>query len=292
LVFQKIGEKNLKSTMVNLSDLSKLLVVHSLILVGVRADWIDPDTPANARITRSLVLDESHRSRHYSIPSVNNSLPLTLVDRGREGKLFQLVMSDEFNIPGRQFDDGKDPKWTALDKNDYTNDALHYYSPENIRTNENGELEIIVEIGDTDVIGFDDVKRKNTLVRKHFKSGMLQGWNKFCFTGGIIEAEVTLPGYSNIGGLWPSFWLLGNLARHTYVGSSSHIWPFSAHTCNPYTRHSQSISGCNRRSHYDFEAEFGRGAPEIDIFEMQPGPVKKNTGPYLRSFVGQPFMST
>jgi hypothetical protein len=35
----------------------------------------------------------------------------------------------------------------------------------------------------------------------------------------------------------------------------------------------------------------GRGAPEIDIFEVQPGNVKANTGPFLKSSVGQPFMS-
>ena len=257
----------------------------------VCADWIDPDTPESARTTLSLVLDENKHSLHYTVPGTNTTLPLTYVDKSRKGKIFQLVMSDEFNIPGRSFDDGKDPKWTALDKNDYTNDALHYYSPANVHTNEEGELEIIAEAANTEVVGFDDLKRKKTHVTKHFKSGMLQGWNKFCFTGGIIEAEVNLPGYADIGGLWPSFWLLGNFARHTYVGSSSHLWPFSSHTCNAFTRHSQLISGCNRRPHYGFEEQFGRGAPEIDIFEVQPGPVKKNMGQYLRSFVGQPFLS-
>lgn len=280
--------------MLSWSDYSKIFLVQSLLVLlstsDIRSDWIDPDTPESARTTQSLVLDKNNRLRQYTVAR-NDSSSLTFVDKGREGKVFQLIMSDEFNIPGRKFDDGKDPKWTALDKNDYTNDALHYYTSNNVRTNDEGELEIVAEIGDTDVIGFDDVKRKNTLITKHFKSGMLQGWNKFCFTGGIVEAEVTLPGYSYIGGLWPSFWLLGNLARHTYVGSSSHIWPFSAHICNSYTRHSQTISGCNRRSHYDFLSEFGRGAPEIDIFEIQPGPVKKNMGQYLRSFVGQPFLS-
>jgi len=271
----------------NLSFLWKILVLASF----VHADWIDPDTPESARTTFSLVIDESKHSLHYTVPGTNTTLPLTYVDKSRKGKIFQLVMSDEFNIPGRSFDDGKDPKWTALDKNDYTNDALHYYSPANVHTNDEGELEIIAEAANTEVVGFDDLKRKKTHVTKHFKSGMLQGWNKFCFTGGIIEAEVNLPGYADIGGLWPSFWLLGNFARHTYVGSSSHLWPFSSHTCNAFTRHSQLISGCNRRPHYGFEERFGRGAPEIDIFEVQPGPVKKNMGQYLRSFVGQPFLS-
>lgn len=40
---------------------------------------------------------------------------------------FDLTMSDEFNTNGRTFKDGDDPMWTAIDKNDYTNNALHYY---------------------------------------------------------------------------------------------------------------------------------------------------------------------
>ena len=35
----------------------------------------------------------------------------------------------------------------------------------------------------------------------------------------------------------------------------------------------------------------GRGSPEVDIFEVQPGPIKAGTGAFLRSPVGQPFMS-
>lgn len=204
---------------------------------------------------------------------------------------YQLVFSDEFNTPNRQFYDGADPRWTAMEKNDYTNDALHYYSEKNVRTNENGELEIVSEAFDTEIVGFDDVKRKRTHVTKHFRSAMLQSWNKFCLTGGIVEAKVTLPGKARVGGLWPAFWLLGNLARHTYVGSSEHIWPFSSSNCTPGNARKQAISGCDRVSHYGMPAHLGRGAPEIDIFEVQPGDIRANIGPFLKSPVGQPFMS-
>jgi beta-glucanase (GH16 family) len=40
--------------------------------------------------------------------------------------------------------------------------------------------------------------------------------NKFCFTGGYIEAAVQLPGLSNIAGFWPSLWTMGNLGRAGY----------------------------------------------------------------------------
>jgi beta-glucan synthesis-associated protein KRE6 len=203
---------------------------------------------------------------------------------------FQLVFSDEFNIAGRDFRDGTDPRWTALDKNDYTNDALHYYSPDNVRT-DNGNLIITTNADDTDIIGFDDVIRKRTHVTKHFKSAMLQTWNKFCFTGGIIEAQVTLPGKAAVGGLWPAFWMLGNLARHTYVGGSEHIWPWSSQICTSKSKTAQKVSGCNEVAHYGLEPRLGRGAPEIDIFEVQPGNMKANTGVFLKSSVGQPFMS-
>jgi beta-glucanase (GH16 family) len=263
-----------------------LVLSHASLVMCEKGDWIDPDTPAEAKTTLSLTLDDNLHSTHYT--AINQTgLNKTHVDHTKRGREFQLVMSDEFNVPGRDFSDGQDPKWTAMEKNDYTNDALHYYAASNIVTNDDGELEIITEAKDTEVIGFNDKTLQDERLTKHFRSGMLQSWNKFCFTGGVIETEVQLPGYSDIGGLWPAFWLLGNLARHTYVPSSTHVWPFSSHVCNEMTRHAQKISGCSKRVHYDIAPGFGRGAPEIDVFEMQPGPVKPNTGQYLKSFVGQ-----
>ena len=61
---------------------------------------------------------------------------------------------------------------------------------------------------------------------------MLQSWNKFCFTGGIIEAELQFPGRHDTGGLWPAFWLLGNLGRATFESSTNLMWPWSYDTCN------------------------------------------------------------
>ena len=45
---------------------------------------------------------------------------------------------------------------------------------------------------------------------------MMSSWNKFCFTGGYIEASVSLPGVNNILGLWPAIWTMGNLGRAGY----------------------------------------------------------------------------
>ena len=53
-----------------------------------------------------------------------------------------------------------------------------------------------------------------------YRSGMIQTWNKFCFTGGYIEANVSLPGLSNVLGLWPAIWTMGNLGRAGYGAST------------------------------------------------------------------------
>lgn len=39
-------------------------------------------------------------------------------------------------------------------------------------------------------------------VPKEYKSGMINSWNKFCYTGGFIEAAVQLPGNAETSGFW------------------------------------------------------------------------------------------
>lgn len=274
-----------------------------------QADWIDPDTPDDVRSTEAFTVipgippkpktkkKKKHKHRTPAPtgstpkPTPTPTVPPTDYPTSTPGT-HQLVFSEEFNVPERSFEDGSDPRWTALEKNDYTNDALHYYSADNAVTNENGELAITTEARDTEIIGEDEKDpKKKTREKKHFKSAMLQTWNKFCFTGGIIEAKVQLPGKSEAGGLWPAFWLLGNLARHTYIGSSEHIWPWSSNMCTEKAFYAQDNSACSKVAHYGFSKGVGRGAPEIDIFEVQPGEVKANKGIYKESSVGQPFMS-
>jgi beta-glucan synthesis-associated protein KRE6 len=52
-----------------------------------------------------------------------------------------------------------------------------------------------------------------------YTGGMLSTWNKFCFTGGLIETSVTLPGANNAVGMWPAVWTMGNLGRAGYGAS-------------------------------------------------------------------------
>jgi len=297
-----------------------LFSVFLLLVLPTRGDWIDPDTPLAAYYTQQLdAIPESippkpqktqkkkknttttkepsttaapsvSPSADSPAPSTNpSSQPSTFPTLAKHD--YTLVFSDEFQTPGRSLADGHDPRWTALEKNDYTNDALHYYTAENVYT-EKGQLIIASEAGDTDVIGFDDVHLKKVHKQKHFRSGMVQSWNKFCFTGGIVEAEVILPGKAPVGGLWPAFWLLGNLARHTYVGTSQHVWPWSNNAkCSANSAAAQRISPCHEAAHFGMNSHHGRGAPEMDIFEVQPGNIRANQGPFLQMPVGQPFAS-
>lgn len=295
---------------------SMLLLLVSTISpsdYSCQADWIDPDTPDGVRSTGSFTVipgvapkaanDKKKKKKKHSrhrTPAPTGSSPRPSESPTQTPSSYptstpgthKLVFSEEFNVAERSFEDGSDPRWTALEKNDYTNDALHYYSTANAATNQNGELVITTEAADTVILGEDeDDPKKKARKTKHFKSAMLQTWNKFCFTGGIVEAKVQLPGKSEVGGLWPAFWLLGNLARHTYVGSSQHIWPWSSNLCTEKAFYAQHISACSEVAHYGFTKGVGRGSPEIDIFEVQGGKVKANTGIYKESSVGQPFMS-
>ena len=275
------------------------LVILLLEVHAVGAGWIDPDTPRSAYTTQALssfvppytAPTELKSDENVTTPFPTDSPTSTPTMAPTQTERFELVFSDEFNVPGRTFEDGADPRWTALNKNDYTNNALHYYHPSMAQTDSNGDLIIKTNANKTKFIGFNDTSQKRMRATKNFKSAMLQTWNKFCFTGGIIEGQFQMPGKSRVGGLWPAFWLMGNLARHTYVGTSGHVWPWSSRDCSSISRSAQKISGCDRVLHYGLHNGMGRGSPEIDIFEMQPGNLTHNQGPFLRTAVGQPFMS-
>jgi hypothetical protein len=164
---------------------------------------------------------------------------------------------------------------------------LHYYRPQNVRT-ANGALGISSELKSNLYRAFDEDKEKYFADAKNVQSGMVQGWNKFCMTGGIVEFSAKLPGDPSTGGLWPALWMLGNLARATYVGSSNYIWPYSYDRCDEKNRVSQKISACSKVGHFGMEPGVGRGSPEIDILEAMMGspetlPSTNITRPYFSS---------
>ncbi|KAJ2924084.1 hypothetical protein H1R20_g13016, partial [Candolleomyces eurysporus] len=202
-----------------------------------------------------------------------------------------LVFSDEFNRDGRTFYPGDDPFWEAVDLHYWGTNDLEWYDPAGASTKD-GTLRLTLE-------------RVNDTASNHdlqYRSGMIQSWNKFCFTGGLLEASVQLPGSTNVGGLWPAVWAMGNLGRAGFGGSLDGMWPYTYDSCDVGTLPNQTYPGtrtpeaavsggdrangdvlsylpgqrlsactCPNESHPGpMRADgsyVGRAAPEIDVFE-------------------------
>lgn len=108
--------------------IATFIALSSLSTV-VMGGWIDPAT------YRVLNIDR------------NQSITIQSHDPQQQHRKYRLVMSDEFNTNGRRFQDGNDPKWTSIHKDDYTNFALHYYNSSLVSTS-NGFLNISTIVED------------------------------------------------------------------------------------------------------------------------------------------------
>ncbi|KAF8958562.1 beta-glucan synthesis-associated [Flammula alnicola] len=201
-----------------------------------------------------------------------------------------LVFSDEFNTDGRTFYPGDDPFWEAVDLHYWGTNDLEWYDATQ-PTTKGGALRLTIE-------KVDPINNHNLT----YRSSMIQSWNKFCFTGGLIEAAVTLPGSNQVSGLWPAVWTMGNLGRAGYGASLDGLWPYSYDSCDVGTLPNQTFPGtatpvaatengdpangnalsylpgqrlsactCPGESHpgpmRTDGSYVGRAAPEIDIFE-------------------------
>lgn len=205
-----------------------------------------------------------------------------------DGSEWQLVFSDEFETEGRTFWPGDDPYWEAADLHYWQTNDLEWYWPDQITT-KNGALEITMA--------------QRSMNNLDYVSGMISTWNKFCFTGGMVLASVSLPGANNVVGLWPAVWTMGNLGRVGYGASLEGMWPYSYDSCDigtvpnqtykggppaalengdPYNGNvlsylpGQRLSRCTCKGephpgpvHASDGTYVGRSAPEIDIFESQ-----------------------
>ena len=98
---------------------------------------------------------------------------------GWDGQEYDLVFSDEFNVDHRSFYPGDDPYWEAVDLSYWATKDLEWYDPAQITT-KGGALRIKMENAPSHDL--------------QYKSGMLQSWNKFCFSSGYFEVSVTFPG--------------------------------------------------------------------------------------------------
>ncbi|KAK7444002.1 hypothetical protein VKT23_015399 [Stygiomarasmius scandens] len=223
---------------------------------------IDPDTPTEAYTHKSYTDDST----------------------------MQLVFSDEFNTDGRSFYPGDDPFWEAPSLHYWGTNNLEWYDPDAITTKD-GALRV--------TLSKEEPESNHNMT---YRGGLMTSWNKFCFTGGMILASVTLPGASNVAGLWPAVWALGNLGRAGYGASLDGMWPYSYDSCDVGTLKNQTLNGlpvaatengdpshgnvlsflpgqrlsrctCEGESHpgpvHSDGSYVGRSAPEIDVLEAQ-----------------------
>ncbi|KAH3900902.1 SKN1/KRE6 family beta-glucan synthesis-associated protein SCDLUD_002362 [Saccharomycodes ludwigii] len=187
-----------------------------------------------------------------------------MAHKAKDGSYWKLAFSDEFNALGRTFYDGDDQFWTAPDLNYKATNDLEWYSPD-AATTFNGTLQLRM-----------DAYKSHNL---YYRSGMLQSWNKLCFTQGYIEVSANLPNYGRVTGLWPGLWTMGNLGRPGYLASTEGLWPYSYDSCDAGITPNQSspdgisylpgqrlsICTCDGEDHPN--QGVGRGAPELDILE-------------------------
>ncbi|KAG8708287.1 hypothetical protein FRC09_001334 [Ceratobasidium sp. 395] len=141
------------------------------------------------------------------------------------GQTFDLVFSDEFNTEGRSFYPGDDPYWEAVDMHYWSTNNLEWYDPTQATTT-GGSLKLTL-----------DAHPEHGL---NYTGGMISSWNKFCFSGGYIEANVSLPGSHKTYGLWPAIWTMGNLGRAGYGATLEGTWPYTYDSCDVGTLANQT----------------------------------------------------
>ncbi|KAG2482848.1 hypothetical protein HYH03_018239 [Edaphochlamys debaryana] len=231
--------------------------------------WIDKDTPASACTKNICTTDYYSCLGQAGWPSRWAGLQSGPAQRDD----LVLVFSDEFDDPSRDFGPGKDFKWHALDLLYVNNDAAVFRNE--AVTVRDGKL-VLTATRERKRAPMSSLYGDFLSDEQPYTSGAVQGWNKFCFTGGYMEVSVKLPGDDKVGGFWPSVFTLGNLGRTGYLRSSEGLWPHSYNTCDTlatekkpnWSDNPQRINRCNSPE--------GRGAPEIDLLEA--GVWKKEDG--------------
>ncbi|KAJ7094453.1 beta-glucan synthesis-associated [Mycena belliarum] len=289
-----------------------------LIIVGLLALFISypvisyvRDRPSNALRNGNVRVNNTGQA---SVPVLPNTP--ALVDlatpkaahtrKGFDGESYTLVFSDEFELDGRTFFPGDDPYWEAVDLWYGSTQDLEWYDPSQVVTRD-GHLVITMDSTATTTPGQSPGSTAPfTVADNHqltYRSGMLQSWNKFCFTRGYIEVAIVLPGPdANTQGYWPGAWTMGNLARPGYTATTDGTWPYTYSSCDVGTFPNQTnadglgpaaaLHSDASRSKYNFELSWlsgqklsacscpgsdhpgpdvtvGRGAPEIDVLEAE-----------------------
>jgi beta-glucanase (GH16 family) len=159
--------------------------------------------------------------------------------------------------------------------------SLQWYDPDAVTTR-NGVLEIRFD-------AFPNHELK-------YRSGMVQSWNKLCFSGGRLEASISLPGAGDVSGFWPGFWAMGNLARPGYAATTEGVWPYSYHDkCDAGITPNQSstdglsylpgmrLPACTCAGEEHPSPGKSRSAPEIDVIEASVTALNNNPNAVIGS---------
>ncbi|KAG9006630.1 hypothetical protein FRB94_000556 [Tulasnella sp. JGI-2019a] len=272
----------------------------SILISGILFLFIGFPILNRFKITQSLSLSTStfagiNSNSSGQVPVMNGNFGL--IDRDtpvaaytttsyQDGSELQLVFSDEFNVDNRTFYPGDDPYWEAEDLYYWQTGNLNWYDPDTITTKDGS---LVITLSQQESHGLQ------------YQGGLISSWNKFCFTGGLLEVSAVLPGASDIQGLWPAIWSMGNLGRMGYGASLEGMWPYTYDSCDVGTLPNQTFpdgtpvantqgndpanSGalsylpgqrlsactCSGEDHPGPKAAdgsfVGRGAPEIDVLE-------------------------
>ncbi|CCF56320.1 hypothetical protein KAFR_0B00200 [Kazachstania africana CBS 2517] len=244
-----------------------------IFLLGIFIFIVLPAITYSGAIYHNSTPDVTTILSLYSYPTLQ-AVRTNLVDpdtpesaysrQAKDGDYWKLVFSDEFNAEGRTFYNGDDQFWQGPDFNYAATKDLEWYTPDAITTKD-GTLKLRM-----------DAFRSHDL---YYRSGMLQSWNKLCFTEGILEISAQLPNYGSVSGLWPGLWTMGNLGRPGYMATTEGVWPYSYDSCDAGITPNQSspdgisylpgqrlsVCTCDGEDHPNQGT--GRGAPEIDVIE-------------------------
>ena len=125
--------------------------------------------------------------------------------RNRDHKELTLVMSDEFNEDDRSFKPHDDRLFTAIHQPG--SEEIQFYDSSYVSTRD-GSLILKTSAEKTTWTEYDVTLQRHHNMTRNYTSAMLQSWNQFCFTGGVLEMSIQLPGGSKegAGGLWPAAW--------------------------------------------------------------------------------------
>jgi len=235
--------------------------------------FIDPDTPESA--CQLQLCQGDYEACQPGKPVTTSPL--------------YLVFSDEFEKEGRKFAvDARDPRWTAEDIYYFPTQDVEVYKPEQVQTWK-GKVILTIDHASPPIAAKTlqpDGEVWN--VHKNFKSGMVNSWNKWCFTGGYMEMSVQMPGSDKIPGFWPAFWAMGNLGRAGYMTSTSGLWPYSYDGCEEGSNMQNAVPGSEvpsqilpkctstsindpnwiNRTAYGMADGVARNSPEFDVFEI------------------------